>query len=280
MTIVNVEMAAAWDGAEGTHWAAQADRYEATGRRYGEALLRAAAVRPGDTILDIGCGTGSSTLALARMAPDGSVLGVDLSAKMLQHAGDVAEREGLTNVSFEQADAQVHPFPERTFDVAVSEFGAMFFADPVAAFANVRRSLVPGGRLILSAWREFAANEWITSLRDALAVGRRFPMPGAGTPGPFGLADRDQTDGILVAAGFEHIRIEKVEEPIFLGADADDAFSFVSTFGMTRGLTHDLDDAGREAALEALHASLRDHETSAGVLFGGSAWLVRASRPG
>ena len=280
MTIVNVEMAAAWDGAEGEHWAAQADRYEATGTRYGEALLRAAAVRPADTILDIGCGTGSSTLGLARMAPSGSVLGVDLSAKMLGHARTVAEREGLTNVTFEQADAQVHPFPERTFDVAVSEFGAMFFADPVAAFANIRRSLRPGGRLAVLAWREFAANEWITAIRDALAVGRTLPMPAAGAPGPFGLADRDHTDGILAAAGFEDIGFEKVEEPILLGADADDAFSFVSTFGMTRGLTHDLDDAGRAAALEALHASLRAHETSEGVRFGGSAWLVRASHPG
>lgn len=280
MTIVNVEMAVAWDGAEGEQWVAQADRYEATGTRYGEALLRAAAVGPADTVLDVGCGTGRSTLELARLAPSGSVLGVDLSAKMLERARTVAEREGLTNVTFEQADAQVHPFPERSFDVAVSEFGAMFFADPVAAFANIRRSLRPGGGLAVLAWREFADNEWITALRDALAVGRALPTPAAGSPGPFGLADRDQTDGILAAAGFEDIGFERLEEPIFLGADADDAFSFVSTFGMTRGLTQDLDDAGRAAALEALHACLRAHETSGGVLFAGSAWLVRATRPG
>jgi SAM-dependent methyltransferase len=279
MTIVNVEMAAAWDGPEGEHWAAHADRYEATGIRYAEALLRAAAVQPGDTILDIGCGTGSSTIKLARLAPSGSVLGVDLSAKMLERARTAAEKEGLTNVTFEQADAQVHPFPEGTFDVAVSEFGAMFFADPVAAFANVCRSLRPGGRLAVTAWREFADNEWITAIRDALAVGRTFPLPAAGAPGPFGLADRDGTDGILAGAGFEDIGFEKLEEPIFLGADAGDAFSFVSTFGMTRGLTHDLDDAGRAAAMEALYATLRAHETSDGVRFRGSAWLVTASRP-
>jgi SAM-dependent methyltransferase len=280
MTIANVEMAAAWDGAEGEQWAAHADRYEATGIRYGEALLGAAAVRPGDTILDVGCGTGWSTLRLARMASAGSAVGVDLSAKMLERARRAAEKEGLTNVTFEQADAQVHPFPEGTFDVAVSEFGAMFFADPVAAFANIRRSVRPGGRLAVTAWREFGENEWIVAIRDALAVGRTFPMPAAGAPGPFGLADRDATDGILAAAGFEETAFEKVEEPIFLGANADDAFSFVSSFGMTRGLTHDLDDAGRAAALEALHATLRAHETSDGVLFGGSAWLVTASRPG
>ena len=279
MTIANVEMAAAWDGAEGEQWAAQADRYEATGTRYGEALLRAAAVRPADRILDIGCGTGWSTLELARMAISGSVLGVDLSSKMLQHARAVAERVGLTNVTFERADAQVHPFPESAFDVAVSKFGAMFFADPVCAFANIRRSLRAGGRLAIVAWREYADNEWISSICDALAVGRTLPMPAAGSPGPFGLADRDQTDGIIAAAGFEDIRFEKVEEPVFLGADADDAFSFLSTSGMTRGLTQDLDDAGRAAALDALHACLRAQETSDGVLFRGSAWLVRATRP-
>jgi SAM-dependent methyltransferase len=280
MTIANVEMAAAWNGPEGEQWAAHADRYEATGPRYGEALLRAAAVRSGDTILDIGCGTGSATIKLARMAPEGSVLGVDLSAKMLEHARTVANGEGLTNIRFEQADAQVHPFPQRTFDVAVSEFGAMFFADPVAAFVNIGRSLRPGGRLALIAWRELAENEWIAAILDALAMGRTLPMPAAGAPGPFGLADREQTDGILAAAGFEDIGFEKVEEPIFLGADADDAFWFESTFGMARWLTEDLDDAGRAAALEALHACLRAHETSDGVLFGGSAWLVRATRPG
>ena len=279
MTIANVEMAAAWDGDEGERWAAHADRYEATGTRYGEALLRAAAVRSGDRVLDIGCGTGSSTRELARLAASGSVLGVDLSTKMLQHARAMAEREGLTNVTFEQADAQVHPFPDKAFDVAVSSFGAMFFADPVTAFANVRRSLRPGGRLAIVSWREISDNEWITAIRDALALGRTFPVPAAGAPGPFGLADRDHTEGVLAAAGFEDIGFEKVEEPIFLGADAGDAYSFVSTFGMTKGLTQDLDDAGRAAALEALHACLRAHETSDGVLFRGSAWLVRASRP-
>ncbi|HET7722497.1 MAG TPA: methyltransferase domain-containing protein, partial [Acidimicrobiales bacterium] len=104
MTIANEEMAAAWDGAEGEHWAAHAERYEATGPGYGEALFRAAAVRPADTILDIGCGTGSSTRQLARLAPSGSALGVDLSTKMLERARAVAEREGLTNITFEQAD--------------------------------------------------------------------------------------------------------------------------------------------------------------------------------
>ncbi len=130
------------------------------------------------------------------------------------------------------------------------------------------------------AWRELADNEWLVAIRDALAAGRTLPVPAAGAPGPFGLADRDHTERVLAAAGFEDVGLERVDGPVRFGTDADDAYSFMSTLGMTRGLTQDLDDAGRAAALEALHASLREHETGDGVLFGASAWLVRASRPG
>lgn len=276
MTIANVEMAAAWDGAEGDHWAANADRYEATAPGYWHALLRAVPIRPAQTILDIGCGTGRSTRELARMTPSGSVVGVDLSAKMLARARSFAEAEGLANATFEQVDAQVHPFPEAAFDLAVSVFGAMFFTDPVVAFANIRRSLRPAGGLALLAWRSLADNEWVAAIREALSLGRTLPTPAAGAPGPFSLADPDNTVRVLSEAGFVDVRVDAVEEPIRFGDDADDAFSFVSTFGITRGLTHDLDDDGRAAAFEALHASLVAHDTGAGVLFSGSAWLVTA----
>ncbi|MDQ3680144.1 MAG: methyltransferase domain-containing protein [Actinomycetota bacterium] len=276
MTIANVEMAAAWDGAEGDHWAAHADRYEATAPGYWQALLRAVPIRPDQTIVDVGCGTGRSTRDLARMVPSGSVLGVDLSAKMLERARVFANAEGLANATFEQVDAQVYPFPEAAFDLAISVFGAMFFADPVAAFVNIGRSLRPGGGLALLAWRDLLDNEWVAGIREALSLGRTFPLPTVGAPGPFALADRDHTAGILSQAGYVDVRFDQVDEPIHLGDNADDAFSFVSTFGITRGLTHDLDDAGRAAALEALRASLVAHETGDGVLFSGSAWLVTA----
>lgn len=278
MTIANVEMAAAWDGAEGDHWAAHADRYEAAAPGYWEALLRAVSIRPDHAIVDIGCGTGRSTRDLARRVPSGSVLGVDLSAKMLERARIVADAEGLANTTFEQADAQIHPFAEAAFDHAVSSFGAMFFADPVAAFANIRRSLRPGGGLALLAWRDLVDNEWVAGIRSALSLGRTLPIPAVGAPGPFALADRNHTAEVLSQAGFVAVRLDRVDEPIRLGDDADDAFSFVSTFGITRGLTHDLDDAGRAAALKSLHASLVAHDTGDGVLFGGSAWLVTAQR--
>lgn len=276
MTIANAEMAAAWDGDEGAHWAAHADRYEAASRGYWDALVGVLAIRPHHTIVDIGCGTGRSTRDLARMVPSGSVLGVDLSAKMLERARAVADAEGLANVTFEQVDAQVHPFPAAAFDLAISAFGAMFFADPTAAFTNIRRALRPDGGLALLAWGELADNEWVAAIRKALSAGRDLPLPAPGAPGPFSMADPDRTARVLSEAGFVDLQFAEINEPIRLGEDADDAFSFASTFGITRGLTHDLDDAARAAALAALHATFVAHETDGGVLFRGSAWLVTA----
>ncbi len=276
MTIANVDMAAAWDGPEGDHWAEHADRYERVGTAQGQALLDAAAIGSGDSVLDIGCGTGKSTRGAARLAVSGPALGVDLSARMLERARATAETEGLANVRFEQADAQVHPFGA-DFDVAISSFGAMFFADPVAAFANVGQSLHPGGHLALLAWRELTRNEWLSAIRGALALGRDLPTPPSGAPGPFGLADRHQTEAILAAAGFVDFDFTAIDDPIVLGADADDAFAFVRDFGITRGLTHDLGDADTRAALDALYRTLVDHQTSDGVRFGASAWLITAN---
>ncbi len=277
MAIANVDMAAAWDGPEGDHWAEHADRYERVGIEQGQALLDAAAIGSGDSVLDVGCGTGKSTRGAARLAVSGSALGVDLSARMLERARDTAESERLANVRFEQADAQVHSFGADAFDVGISSFGAMFFADPVAAFTNIGRSLRPGGRLALLAWREFGRNEWLSAIRHALALDRDLPTPPSGTPGPFGLADRQPTEALLTEAGFVDVAFAALEDPIVLGADADDAFAFVRDFGITRGLTHDLGDADTEAALEALHRTLVDHQTSDGVRLGASAWLITAN---
>lgn len=281
MIVANVEMAAAWDGAEGDRWAAHADRYEATAPGYWRALLAAVPGERDAAVLDIGCGTGRSTREVARLASSGSALGVDLSAKMLEHARAAASAEGLSNVRFEQADAQVQPFPPDAFDLALSVFGAMFFGDPVAAFANIRRALRPGGGLALLVWRGLQHNEWVAALREALSVGRALPTPPEDAPGPFGLADPSFTRRVLNDAGFVDVEVDQVTEPIRFGDDADDAFSFVATLGLTSGLTQDLDDARKAAALDALHATLVEHESEDGVLFGGSAWLVHArSRTG
>jgi SAM-dependent methyltransferase len=279
MTIANLEMAKAWDGPEGEYWAENAERYERTSRRHVQLLLEASSIAEHENVLDVGCGTGKATLAAARSARSGSALGVDLSAKMLERARRSAESEGVSNVRFEQADAQVHPFPPAAFDVVISNFGAMFFADPVAAFANIGRAMRPDGRMLLLAWRDLGRNEWVTAIRGALSVAGPLPEPPPNAPGPFGLADADHVRRVLEAARFADVTLEEVDQPIELGRDADDAFSFVSGFGFTRGVTQDMDADQKDRALQALSRTMVEHETDDGVLFGTSAWLITA-RPG
>lgn len=274
--IANVDMAAAWDGLEGDHWTDNADRYEATSDEYGRLLIQGAAIAMTDDVLDIGCGTGRSTRQAARTAPEGTTLGVDLSGRMLDYARKVAAAEGLTNVRFEQADAQVHPLPPHSFDVVISLFGSMFFSDPVAAFANIARAVRPEGRLALLAWRDLPRNEWVAAIRTALTAGRDLPLPPPGVPGPFAFSDAAHPRAVLEEAGFTDITVEQADASIYYGKNAEDAFSFVATFGITRGLTQDLDDRRKTEALEALRQLLAAHDTAAGVSFGASAWLIRA----
>jgi SAM-dependent methyltransferase len=277
VTIANVEMAEAWDGDEGDHWAEHAERYESIGSGYWDALKHAVAFRVDDQVVDIGCGTGRSTRDVARTTTSGAVLGVDLSRRMLERAEAMARAEGLTNVRFEQADAQVHPFPAGAFDAAISVFGAMFFADPVAAFANIARALRSDARLGLLAWRGLAANEWLCAIRTALAAGRDLPAPPPGMPGPFGLSDTDHVRGVLSRAGFADVEMDAIDAPMRFGADVDDAFAFVSTIGMTRGLLHDLEPDAATTAMEALRRTLAEHAGPDGVTFDGAAWLITAS---
>lgn len=270
-------MAAAWDGPEGDDWTRRAVRYDAASRAYDRYLLDAAQIGSSDPVLDVGCGCGISTLDAASRTT-GDVLGIDLSARMIEHARERAAEAGRGNARFQCGDAQVFDFAPGAFAVAISRFGGMFFADPVAAFRNVGRALRPDGRLALLAWRTLADNEWVRTIRDALAAGRTLPPPPPGMPGPFGLADRDATARILGDAGFARIELTPVDEPMYLGADADDAFEFVRGLGMARKLLEPLDDTTRITALAELRARFAQRATPAGVLVGAGAWLVKAKR--
>jgi SAM-dependent methyltransferase len=276
LVTANREMVAAWDGDEGEHWADHAARYEAVGLDFWPHLAGAISIQPEDRVLDVGCGTGHTSLEAARIAGSGEVLGVDLSSRMLAHARQAASAGGLTNVTFEQADAQVHPFPAGAFDVVMSAFGAMFFDDPAAAFANIGRAMVPGARLGLLAWRPLAENQWLTAIRMALAAGRELPAPPPGAPGPFGLADEGMARAHLAAGGFVDIDITPVDGAVRLGDDPDDAFGFVSQVGLARALVQDLDEATKGVALERLRGVLADHHGPQGVTLGGAAWLLSA----
>ncbi|MDQ1697959.1 MAG: hypothetical protein QOJ03_3312 [Frankiaceae bacterium] len=275
----NRDMSAAWDGDEGEHWAEHAERYERGATPYREALVTAAALHAGERVLDIGCGAGRTTREAARaVAPGGQALGVDLSSAMLQRARQRATEEGLDNVRFAQADAQVQAFDSASFDVVISQFGSMFFADPVAAFANIAQALAPGGRVLLVVWQGLQHNEWAATMRSALAAGRDLPMPPPGAPGPFSMTDPDVVRRVLTEAGLTDVAVEPVDGDFNLGPDPDEAFAFVRGMGITRSLLADLDAQTATRALDDLRAAFADHVTPAGVVFRSAAWLVTARK--
>lgn len=277
-TIVNVEQAKAWGGQEGRHWAEHAERYDRAVAAFHFALLDAASILLDDAILDIGCGCGQSTRDAARRAQHGHAHGIDLSTPMLRHAREQAEREHLVNVTFEQGDAQVHPFVPESFDLVISRFGAMFFADIGTAFANIARGLRHGGRLAVMSWTSLDRNDWIADIRNALLVGRDLPVPSPGVPGPFGLGDPTTTRQWLNDAGFAAVDLREQRGPFYVGADANDAFEFMSATGIVSGMLEPLDAASHAAALDALHETLRAHRTADGVVFHASAWIITAIR--
>lgn len=277
--IVNVDMARAWDGDEGADWARDHEFYDRGVWAYQRRLAEIAAVARSERVLDIGCGNGESTRHAARAASEGSATGIDLSNEMLGVARRLAQKEGVANVEFVHGDAQVYGFEPSSYDVVLSRFGAMFFADRAAAARNLGTALRPGGRLVLFTWQPIEANEWLREIRGAFAAGRALPSPPVGLPGPFGLADRDGVHAVLGAAGYCDIAIDALSERMWFGDDADHAYGYVSTMGIARGLLHDLDDESRAAALKALHATLVAHETPDGVQFDSAAWCITARRP-
>jgi SAM-dependent methyltransferase len=278
MSEPNAGMRKAWDGPDGDIWAASADQYEIRGAGYRRSMLQAAAITSGERVLDLGCGNGASTLEAARMAAPGEVVGIDLSAAMLTNARLRGAAAGLTNVTFVHGDAQVHDFEPESFDVVISNAGAMFFDDQVAAFTNLRRALRPGGRIALMAWQRLEENEWLTVLRQALAMGRNLPDPPVGVPGPFGLADRDQVRALLSGSGFIEVTFGDVRDLSVFGSTTAEAYALMCDDGPTRGLLDDLSDTDKATALDQLRSVIAAHKTPSGVVFGSACWLIQARR--
>ena len=272
----NAEQLRAWDGDQGAYWAAHAQHFDTAVAGYDRPFFAAAAITAGEQVLDIGCGTGQITLTAARSAASGSALGVDLSAEMIDVARRTAEREGVANARFAQADAQIHPFPEQAFDVVISRTGAMFFGDPVAAFTNIARATRPDGRLVLLVWQPFVRNEYIVDISTALAAGRDLPTPSPEAPGPFSMGDPARVRTVLTRAGFSTPDFDSLTEPMYFGRNPQDAYQFL--LGLAGWMLQGLDDHGRARALDALRASLEAHHTEQGVAYASAAWLITATR--
>jgi SAM-dependent methyltransferase len=272
----NTAQLEAWDGGEGAYWAAHADEYDAAVDPYNRPLLDAAAIEPGDRVLDIGCGSGQTTRDAARLAVAGSAVGIDLSSQMLDVARSRAEREGVDNAAFIQGDAQVHPFEPASFDVALSRTGSMFFGDQAAAHANIAKALRPGGRLALGVWQPLSENEWFTSFVGALAAGRDLPPPPPDSPNPFSMSDQDRVRPLLESSGFENVELADVRAPMTFGATAAEAHDFI--IGQLGWLVADLDEATRQAALAALLRTMEDHQTPDGVQLGSAMWIITGTK--
>jgi ubiquinone/menaquinone biosynthesis C-methylase UbiE len=247
--------------------------YDAELQRHNEVFRAAVSVGARDQVLDIGCGTGLSTRQAARAAVAGSAVGVDTSAPMLEVARRLSDDEDLTNVAYEQADAQVHRFAPERFDLCISRFGTMFFADPLAAFTNIGSALRPEARLVMLVWQERDGNEWATVRQTLTGVSATPSGPNA-----FSLGDPTVTEGILAAAGFTDVDFSDVHQPVYYGPDSATALDAMLRLLKYEDLLADLDAATAEQARTRLRTTLEDHTTDDGVYFDSRAWIVTARR--
>lgn len=278
INVGNADQFEYWNGPEGEHWVEHEARFDGMLTPFVEPLLDAANLAATDRVLDVGCGNGATTRAAAARAA--SVVGLDISAPMVERARRRAREVGIDNVEFIHGDAQVHPFrPE--FDVVLSRFGVMFFEDPVAAFRNLATAVVPGGRVAFVCWQELIANEWIATLAAALVPITGPPdVPPPGAPGPFSLAAKERVTGILTDAGFRGVTIDGLHVPVLLGGGlgVDDTVEFLASGGMAQRFLGDADAATVRRAKAALREVLAPNVSPAGIELGSAAWLVRAHR--
>jgi SAM-dependent methyltransferase len=254
-----------------------ADRMAQELRRLGARFRAATEVGRHDRVLDIGCGTGESTRDAGRTAVAGSVLGIDVSPSILERARRLTEQAGLRNVSYQQADAQLHQFPPEHYDVCISRFGAMFFTEPAAAFTNIGHALRPGARLVLMVWQSRDRNKWYTMVREAVGADAPDPPSEVGED-PFALADPAATTAVLTAAGFADISVKDVSEPVYYGPDTAAAYNFATSMRHTQELLATADAQAAERSHRRLRAALAEHDTGNGVYIGSRAWIITGRR--
>ncbi len=272
----NEEQSRFWNDVGGPRWV---DAQEALDERlepFGLAAIEAARTEAGESVLDVGCGCGATSLELARrVGPEGTVLGLDLSEVMLALARERAE--GLDHLRFEHGDAQIYPFEARSADLLFSRFGVMFFADPAAAFSNFRRALRPEGRVCFVCWQGLEKNPWMAV---PLSVTARHidpePPPPPGSPGPLAFSDPDRVREILETAGFSAVDLTALMPAFQVGADADEAVRFLMQLGPSARLLQGRDDDVRALVANDMREALEPFAGESGIGLASAAWIVTA----
>lgn len=270
------EQAAHWNGPGGQGWLKAQARLDHSLVEIGRRVLALADAQPGETVIDVGCGPGGTTAALANsVGSEGHVLGVDISQPLI----DAALTRRLSNATFVVADAGTYPFDAASADLVFSRFGVMFFADPVAAFTNLRRALRPSGRLAFVCWRAPRENPWsLAPVKAAAPFLPPLPRPGPEDPGQFAFADPARVERILKGAGFTGLAIEPLDVQMWMGGDVADVVTSAGRFGPLARAFADADPAAVAKAKAAIVEVLTPHATRDGVSLPGGCWLVSAKR--
>lgn len=269
----------AWNGGESVHYVDHSDRYDRQLVPFSDALLTRAGLASHQTVLDVGCGCGVTTLRAAGLVQ--RAVGADLSEPLVEIACHRARTLGIGNAEFVIADAQTHLFGAGTFDVIVSQFGVMFFDDPMTAFVNLRRALRPGGRAVFVCWQGLQANEWLMLIGEAVARHVVLPQFGGqgGGPGMFSLCDPTEISTLLHSAGFEQVECDPLDPTIVIGGGGtlDESIDFLFGMGMARGLVGLAGPDAHDAVIETVrHELAQRYEPNIGLRLGAAAWLVSA----
>jgi ubiquinone/menaquinone biosynthesis C-methylase UbiE len=271
-----------WAGEMGAKWLANLARFEGMIAPIGEALLKQADFKPGARVLDIGCGGGGTTIAIAKaIAPSGEVVGIDISPDLTTASLRRAKDAGVTNIRFICADGATVQLEDAPFDRLFSRFGSMFFPEPHKAFANLHSLLRPGARIDLAVWGPPRDNLW---MMEMMGIVRRYvdiPPAVPRAPGPFAFEDLDYLNEILVSGGFSGVNVIPYEglQPIG-GADAapHDAVSFVlSSMAVGRVLAEQGTDVRATAETDLVELFQKHYVAGEGVMMKGKAWLVSAT---